>query len=107
MFSGPVSSPGQQRGLLHHGLFSGIKVQSTLIQTQEFSYAFGPVHVTIFIDDLQRTVEIGYADSPMNTSTIKYLCDFAYLPLNKFVPVIVREGPERQVRKYSKDALKD
>ncbi len=31
----------------------------------------------------------------------QYLCDFAYLPLNKFVPVIVREGPERQVRKYS------
>lgn len=71
-FSGPVSSPGQQGGFLHHGLFSGIKVQSTFIQTQEFSYALGPIQVTIFIDDLQRTVENGYVDSPMNTSTIKF-----------------------------------
>jgi len=96
MFVGPVSSPGQQGGFLHHGLFGGIKVQSALIQTQEFSYALSPVQVTVFIDDLKKTVEIvQYKHRKRVTS--KVYCDSAYLPLNKFVPVIIREGPERQV----------
>lgn len=70
MFLGPVCSPGQQGGFLHHGLFSGIKVQSTLIQTQEFSYALGPVQVTVFIDDLKKMMKIEYESSLLNTSTI-------------------------------------